>query len=235
MPHADSLALPEGLDKRQFYEHVCTTLEALLTPASPDDPAANFITCLSNAASLLYGSYENYEQAFGRQDGRRVNWAGALSLPPPASEAVLMPSCTIPGFYLVPSLLSPATSSASAEPTQLLLGPFHGRPACLSVSLKATAKRLVGVCAAGFLSGETVVVPDVEARPGHIACDGVTKSEVVVPIVVKRRRADGAEEEVKVGVLDIDCEGLSAFDEETDREGLERFVETLVRLVRWDL
>ncbi|GAA5996361.1 L-methionine (R)-S-oxide reductase [Rhodotorula paludigena] len=214
MPHADSLALPEGLDKRQFYEHVCTTLEALLTPASPDDPAANFITCLSNAASLLYGSYENYEQAFGRQDGQRVNWAG---------------------FYLVPSLLSPATSSASAEPTQLLLGPFHGRPACLSVSLKATAKRPVGVCAAGFLSGETVVVPDVEARPGHIACDGVTRSEVVVPIVVKRRRADGPEEEVKVGVLDIDCEGLNAFDEKVDREGLERFVKTLVRLVRWDL
>ncbi|GJN88473.1 hypothetical protein Rhopal_001439-T1 [Rhodotorula paludigena] len=214
MPHADSLALPEDLDKRQFYEHVCTTLEALLTPASPDDPAANFITCLSNAASLLYGSYENYGQAFGRQDGRRINWAG---------------------FYLVPSLLSPATSPASVEPTQLLLGPFHGRPACLSVSLKATTKRPVGVCAAGFLSGETVVVPDVEARPGHIACDGVTKSEVVVPIVVKRRRADGAEEEVKVGVLDIDCEGLNAFDEEADREGLERFVETLVRLVRWDL
>lgn len=93
----------------------------------------------------------------------------------------------------------------------------------------------MGVCAAGFLSGETVVVPDVEARPGHIACDGVTKSEVVVPIVVTRRRDDGTEEDVKVGVLDVDCEGLNAFDEEVDKEGLEQFVEVVKRVVRWEL
>ncbi|BGP13965.1 hypothetical protein JCM10213v2_001903 [Rhodosporidiobolus nylandii] len=55
---------------------MATTLEALLAPSSPSDPAANWITCCSNAASLLYGSYENYEAAFGREDGRRVNWAG---------------------------------------------------------------------------------------------------------------------------------------------------------------
>jgi len=80
MPHADSLALPEGLtDKHAFYQHVCTVAEALLAPSSPSDPAANWITVLSNAASLLYGSYENYEAAFGRADGRRVNWAGALA------------------------------------------------------------------------------------------------------------------------------------------------------------
>lgn len=139
------------------------------------------------------------------------------------------------GFYVVPSLLSRHASTAE-EPTQLLLGPFHGRPACNSVSLRApSASRPVGVCAAGFLSGETVVVPDVEARPGHIACDGVTKSEVVVPIVVTRRRDDGTEEDVKVGVLDVDCEGLNAFDEEVDKEGLEQFVEVVKRVVRWEL
>lgn len=80
MPHADSLALPDSLTKPQFYQHVADTLLALLQPSSPSDPAANFITCLSNAASLLYGSYENYETAFGRADGKRVNWAGALPL-----------------------------------------------------------------------------------------------------------------------------------------------------------
>ncbi|GAA5957961.1 hypothetical protein JCM21900_005569 [Sporobolomyces salmonicolor] len=214
MPHADSLALPEGLSKAEFYSHVCATLEALLTPGSPDDPAANWITCFSNAASLLYGSFENREEDFGRQDGRRVNWAG---------------------FYVTPSLLSASSQSTSAEPTQLLLGPFHGRPACLSVSLQSTPSRPVGVCAAAFLSGETVVVPNVDERPGHIACDGVTKSEIVVPVMVRVKRADGKEEDVKIGVLDVDCEAIDAFSVEEDRKGLEEFVEVLKKVVRWEL
>lgn len=70
-----------------------------------------------------------------------------------------------------------------------------------------------------------MVVPDVEARPGHIACDGVTKSEIVVPVVV-----DGT----VVGVLDVDCEGLGAFGEE-DRVGLENFVEAFVKVVDWNV
>ena len=81
MPHADSLTLPEGLHQRAIYFHVNATLSALLTPAFPSDPT-NFVSCLSNAASLLFGSYENYtEGGFGREDGKRVNWAGeSLSL-----------------------------------------------------------------------------------------------------------------------------------------------------------
>ncbi|GAA5875263.1 hypothetical protein JCM16303_000561 [Sporobolomyces ruberrimus] len=222
MPHADSLALPEGLTKRAFYSHVNQTLSALLTPHSPQDPS-NFITCFSNAASLLYGSYENYvEGGFGKEDGKRVNWAG---------------------FYLIPSLLtsssaSPSTSDDSSPPlpTQLFLGPFHGRPACLSVSLLPPSRsRPVGVCASSFLENETVIVDDVEKRPGHIACDGVTKSEIVVPISIKvKRQGREEEEEIKIGVLDIDCERLGAFDE-VDKEGLEEFVEVLKRVIRWEL
>ncbi|GAA6026957.1 hypothetical protein JCM8097_005994 [Rhodosporidiobolus ruineniae] len=217
MPHADSLALPDTVvDKPTFYQHVADTLEALLAPSSPEDPAQNFITCCSNAASLLFGSYENYSAAFGREDGKRVNWAG---------------------FYFLPSLLSrsPSSASSSTSPlTQLLLGPFHGRPACLSVSLVSTASRPVGVCAAGFLGRETVLVPDVNKRPGHIACDGVTQSEVVVPVVVKRKDEQGGEVEEVVGVLDIDCEAVEAFDEQ-DKDGLELFVAALNRVVRWEL
>ncbi|GAA5977972.1 hypothetical protein JCM10908_004182 [Rhodotorula pacifica] len=220
MPHADSLALPsDSLTKREFYEHVCTTAEALLAASSESDPAANWITVLSNAASLLYGSYENYASKFGREDGRKVNWAG---------------------FYVAPSLVT-RSADQSAEPSQLLLGPFHGRPACNSVSLRqASAARPVGVCAASYLAQETVVVEDVNARPGHIACDGVTQSEIVVPFTVQRRRQAGdaagegeEEESFRVGVLDIDCEALGAFDEE-DGAGLEKFVEVLKRAIRWD-
>ncbi|GAA5987682.1 hypothetical protein JCM5350_008066 [Sporobolomyces pararoseus] len=214
MPHADSLALPEGLSKRDFYSHVNSTLSALLTPSSPQDPS-NFVTCLSNAASLLFGSYENYTEGdFGKEDGKRVNWAG---------------------FYLIPSLLS-ASSPSSSPPTQLFLGPFHGRPACLSVSLTPPSKsRPVGVCASSFLQNETVIVPDVEKRPGHIACDGVTKSEIVVPISIKvKRGGEEEEEEVKIGVLDIDCERLEAFDE-VDKEGLEEFVRVVKNIIKWEL
>ncbi|GAA5947356.1 hypothetical protein JCM3765_001638 [Sporobolomyces pararoseus] len=213
MPHADSLALPEGLSKRDFYSHVNSTLSALLTPSSPQDPS-NLVTCLSNAASLLFGSYENYTEGnFGKEDGKRVNWAG---------------------FYLIPSLLS--SSAPSSPPTQLFLGPFHGRPACLSVSLTPPSKsRPVGVCASSFLQNETVIVPDVEKRPGHIACDGVTKSEIVVPISIKvKREGKEEEEEVKIGVLDIDCERLEAFDE-ADKEGLEEFVRVLKNIIKWEL
>ena len=146
------------------------------------------------------------------------------------------------GFYLIPSLLT-SSQSRTTPPTQLYLGPFHGRPACLSVSLTPpSSSRPVGVCAASFLQNETVVVPDVEKRPGHIACDGVTKSEIVVPISVKiRRREDYGEvgegieeEEVSIGVLDIDCERVEAFDE-VDKEGLEEFVEVLKRVIKWEL
>lgn len=132
------------------------------------------------------------------------------------------------------------STDSTAEPSQLLLGPFHGRPACNSVSLRqASASRPVGVCAASYLAQETVVVEDVNARPGHIACDGVTQSEIVVPFTVRRRKqassgtGEGEEEDFRVGVLDIDCEALGAFDED-DRAGLEQFVEVLKRVIRWD-
>jgi L-methionine (R)-S-oxide reductase len=233
MPHADALALPASAaaSKRAFYAHVCSTARVLLAPAAPDDPAANWVTACANAASLLFGSYENYAEQFGTHNGRRVNWAGPY---PRRQRPTLDETDNHPcaGFYVVPSLLS--RHAPASEPTQLYLGPFHGRPACLSVSLKGSSSRPVGVCAAAFNSGETVVVEDVNARPGHIACDGVTQSEIVVPVVVRRRRADGTDEDVRVGVLDVDCEALGAFDDE-DRRGLEEFVEVVKEVVRWEL
>lgn len=69
-------------------------------------------------------------------------------------------------------------------------------------------------------------MPDVNARPGHIACDGVTQSEIVLAL----RNSQGT----VVGVLDIDCEALHGFDED-DRAGLEQFVQTFERLVDWEL
>lgn len=85
----------------------------------------------------------------------------------------------------------------------LVLGPFCGRPACTRIALGR------GVCGTAFQQNSTVVVPDVHAFAGHIACDGASRSETVVPL----RRADGS----AFGVLDVDSPIEDRFDEETVR------------------
>jgi len=99
----------------------------------------------------------------------------------------------------------------------LVLGPFQGKPACVRIPLGK------GVCGTAAARTETVVVPDVNAFPGHIACDAASRSEIAVPLVENG--------EIR-GVLDVDSPELARFDA-VDREGLEGFVRTLVPLVRW--
>ena len=100
---------------------------------------------------------------------------------------------------------------------ELVLGPFQGKPACVRIPVGK------GVCGTAAARRETVVVPDVNAFPGHIACDAASRSEIVVPIF-----SDGE----LVGVLDVDAPEPSRFDEQ-DRAGLERFVKTLERRIEW--
>lgn len=104
------------------------------------------------------------------------------------------------GFYLV-------------ENEELILGPFQGSVACYRI------KKGRGVCGTAWAEHRTLVVPDVDKFPGHIACSSLSRSEIVVPLIV-----DG---EVR-GVLDIDSDSLNAFDE-TDRESLEKTVDILVK------
>jgi len=88
---------------------------------------------------------------------------------------------------------------------ELTVGPYQGSLACLVLPAHQ------GVCWAGVDRGEPVVVPDVHAFPGHIACDSRSRSEIVIPL----RDGSGA----VVGVLDVDSERPAHFDE-VDREGL---------------
>ena len=94
---------------------------------------------------------------------------------------------------------------------ELVLGPFQGPLACMRIGYGC------GVCGAAWREARTLVVPDVEQFPGHIACSSLSRSEIVVPI-----ERDG----VIQGVLDIDSEELATFDE-TDRVWLERIVALL--------
>lgn len=100
---------------------------------------------------------------------------------------------------------------------ELVLGPFQGKPACVRIPLGQ------GVCGAAAARRETLVVPDVNRFPGHIACDAASRSEIVVPIL---------EDGVLRGVLDVDGPEPARFDDE-DRTGLERYVEVLVPRIDW--
>ncbi len=90
--------------------------------------------------------------------------------------------------------------------SELVVGPFQGKPACVRIALGQ------GVCGTAAAARSTIVVPDVHAFPGHIACDAASRSEIVIPLLSGKSL---------LGVLDIDSPVLGRFSEE-DRQGLER-------------
>lgn len=104
------------------------------------------------------------------------------------------------GFYLY-----------SESDGQLILGPFQGKPACIRIPMGR------GVCGTAAEQCTPIVVDDVFAFPGHIACDPASRSEIVIPIVHEDRL---------IGVLDIDSPKLARFDDE-DRVGMEKLVTLL--------
>jgi L-methionine (R)-S-oxide reductase len=110
-----------------------------------------------------------------------------------------LPDLNWAGFYLL-------------KDNELVVGPFQGKPACVRIGIGK------GVCGSAVQRRETIVVEDVHAFAGHIACDSASNSEIVVPML-----RDGK----VLGVLDLDSPKLSRFDE-ADRDGLERFVAILI-------
>lgn len=104
-----------------------------------------------------------------------------------------LPELNWAGFYLL------------REGGELVLGPFQGKPACIRIPLGR------GVCGTAAERRESVLVPDVHAFPGHIACDAASRSELVVPLV-----RDGK----VLGVLDLDSPLPNRFDAE-DQAGIE--------------
>lgn len=98
------------------------------------------------------------------------------------------------------------------EKLELLLGPFQGPVACMHIGYGR------GVCGTAWKEGKTIVVPDVEQFPGHIACSSLSRSEIVVPLFDVQGTV--------VAVLDIDSKELNTFDD-TDREGLEKILTLL--------
>ena len=99
---------------------------------------------------------------------------------------------------------------------ELVVGPFQGKPACVRIALGK------GVCGTAAVERKTIVVPDVNAFPGHIACDSASRSEIVVPLISAGEL---------LGVLDIDSPRLARFND-GDARGLERLAAIFVDSVR---
>ena len=110
-----------------------------------------------------------------------------------------LPDLNWAGFYL-------------ARDGGLVVGPFQGKPACVRIALGQ------GVCGTAAASRKTLIVPDVHAFPGHIACDAASNSEIVVPLLAGGRL---------LGVMDLDSPRPARFDAE-DGRGLEAFAARLL-------
>lgn len=125
---------------------------------------------LSNVASLLWHAYATLPSP-----SSSVNWAGFYIRDDKFPVLASPVSSTSPAVRTT----TISTNYASPHAPKLLLGPFQGKPACQEIYFGK------GVCGTAAQSAEALVVGDVESFPGHIACDAESKSEVVVPVVVR--------------------------------------------------
>ena len=117
---------------------------------------------------------------------------------------LMLPELNWAGFYIL-------------RGNDLVLGPFQGKPACVRIAVEPVAK---GVCGAAAKARRTLVVKDVHEFPGHIACDGASNSELVVPLI---------KDEVLWGVLDLDSPRPARFDDD-DAAGLEKLAATFLAM-----
>jgi L-methionine (R)-S-oxide reductase len=153
----------------------------------------------ASTAELLAGLRE---QARALLEGERDPVANAANL----SSLIFhtLPELNWAGFYWL-------------KGGELVLGPFQGKPACVRIAVGK------GVCGTAVAERRTIVVPDVDAFPGHIACDSASRSEVVVPVFAKPGPGLRQGEEPVLGVLDIDSPVKSRFD-----DGHARALEAIV-------
>ena len=142
--------------------------------------------------------------AEGAFAGERDPWANAANAAALVFES--LPDVNWAGFYFL-------------RGGELVVGPFQGRVACVRIALGA------GVCGTAAAQRETLIVPDVHAFPGHIACDAASNSEIVVPLVTHGRL---------IGVLDLDSPRLDRFTRE-DARLLEALAAKFVAACDWRL
>ncbi|KAF4840443.1 Free methionine-R-sulfoxide reductase [Colletotrichum siamense] len=211
MVHADASNFANGVTKEEAYEQVLLQAEGLFYEQR------NWVRLVRQASQNLtmnddqqHHSTPNYQLTQLTQ--KHSNLSNTASLLWHAYHSLPAPSTSVnwAGFYV----LDP---KAPASKPALILGPFQGKVACQTIPFGR------GVCGAAAATLQTQLVPDVDAFPGHIACDGDSKSEIVVPVVV-----DGK----LVAIIDVDCALADGFDE-VDRVWLEKLAALLAASSDW--
>lgn len=159
--------------------------------------ASNDLQALASDKPALYRELNSQLRSLINDEPDRIaNLANASALLFSA-----LPRLNWAGFYLL-------------KEGELVVGPFQGKPACVRIPVGK------GVCGTAALQRRVIIVKDVHAFDGHIACDSASASEIVLPIISSAGEL--------LGVLDLDSPDPARFDEQ-DRDGLERFVATLLQ------
>jgi GAF domain-containing protein len=148
------------------------------------------------------GKTELYNDLAGQIGGLLAGESDVIANLANAAAAIYhaLPDLNWAGFYL-------------SRGSELVLGPFQGKPACVRIPIGK------GVCGAAAERRQPVLVPDVLEFPGHIACDAVSRSELVVPLISG---------DTLIGVLDLDSPRLARFDA-LDQAGCEALVAVILR------
>lgn len=157
----------------------------------------------SNREETLQTLLDSYEALTFDQDNWVCNLSNASSLLWHAYKSLDV-NVNWTGFYL----------TQQSNNNDLILGPFQGKLACQSIQFGK------GVCGIAASSKETQVIRDVNKFPGHIACDGETKSEIVVPII--------SESNETIGVIDLDCLDFGGFSD-VDKAYLEKLAQLIAK------
>ncbi len=156
-----------------------------------------FVVERSNGVSKQESYAQIHAQLAALFDGERDGVANCANMSALLNEA--LPDLNWVGFYFL-------------RGDELVLGPFQGKVACVRIALGR------GVCGAAARERRAVIVPDVHAFPGHIACDAASRSELVLPLLQGERL---------LGVLDLDSPLPERFDQ-SDADGLSKAVELLL-------
>ena len=173
----------------------------IFTATSIDYPAMFHSTAIAASDKHIFYA-ELDKQLAGLLAGERNFIANAANLS--SLVFLMLPDLNWAGFYLM-------------RGSDLLLGPFQGKPACVRIAVLPHPR---GVCGAAAYQRKTQLVANVHDFPGHIACDSASNSEIVVPLIMNG---------TVIGVLDIDSPLLNRFDHD-DQAGIEQLVRTFLDL-----
>ncbi len=198
---AEQLHIPDTASRAQRYRALLPQLQALF--AGETDPVANMANCCAALRQTFGFFWVGFYMVKGTGDVGR----GTRDLSPDPSPPEAERGNSESGPF--------SNSDIPFSSQELVLGPFQGDIACTRIAYGR------GVCGAAWQRGQTILVPDVDAFPGHIACSSLSKSEIVVPLF----RGDRV-----IAVLDVDSDRLNDFsaDDQLGLEAISRLIAPLL-------